>query len=315
MYQLTEQIQKEVKKVILGKDAVMQKVLMAILARGHVLLEDVPGVGKTTLALSFSKALGLENKRIQFTPDTMPSDIIGFSTYTRETGTLTYHAGAIMANLVLADEINRASSKTQAALLEAMEERRVTVDDTTHPLPQPFAVLATQNPVGSLGTQRLPASQLDRFLICLSMGYPDRESQIGIMKERHHADPLDSVQTVADAQAVQTLCDTAMQTYVSDAVYDYAARLVEGTRSHPYVQLGVSPRGALALCRCAKAHAFLQRRDYVTPDDVAAVLPDVCAHRLVLHSKARLHEYTPQQVLQELLAQTDRPDIREFRLR
>lgn len=315
MYQLTEQIQKEVKKVILGKDAVVQKVLMAILACGHVLLEDVPGVGKTTMALSFSKALGLENKRIQFTPDTMPSDIIGFSTYARETGMLTYHAGAIMANLVLADEINRASSKTQAALLEAMEERRVTVDGTTHPLPQPFAVLATQNPVGSLGTQRLPASQLDRFLICLSMGYPDRESQIGIMKERHHADPLDTVQTVADAQTVQALCDTAMQTYVSDAVYDYAARLVEGTRTHPYVQLGVSPRGALALCRCAKAYAFLQRRDYVTPDDVAAVLSDVCAHRLVMHSKARLHEYTPQLVLQELLAQTATPDIREFRLR
>lgn len=315
MYELAERIQSEVKKVILGKDAIVEKVLMAILAQGHVLLEDVPGVGKTTLALAFARTLGLSTKRIQFTPDTMPSDIIGFSSYDRGTDALHYHTGAVMTNLLLADEINRTSSKTQAALLEAMEERRVTVDGTTRALPTPFVVLATQNPVGSAGTQLLPASQLDRFLLRLHMGYPDRESQVEMMKERHHANPLDAVCAVADADTVQALSSAAMQTHVADAVYDYIARLVEQTRTHAYVQLGVSPRGALALCRCAKAYAFLQRRDYVLPDDVAAVLPETCAHRLVLSPKARLHEYTPQQVLSELLASVPKPDVRAFSLR
>lgn len=313
MYELTEQIRWEVTNVIVGKDAVVDRVLMAVLARGHVLLDDVPGVGKTTLALSFARALGLETRRVQFTPDTLPSDILGFSVYDKASGTLTYQPGAVMTNLLLADEINRTSSRTQAALLEAMEERRVTVDGVTHPLPAPFVVLATQNPVGSAGTQRLPASQLDRFLVRLSMGYPDRAAQLAILKERHHADPLDAVRPVTDIATLQRLIDEVSAVYIADSVYDYVARLAEGTRTHPYVELGVSPRGALAICRCAKACAYLDRRDYVVPEDVAAVLPDVCAHRLVMSAKARLHDYSPAAVLTELLQTVAPPSVREFR--
>ncbi len=313
MYELTEQIRREVTNVIVGKDAVVDRVLMAVLARGHVLLDDVPGVGKTTMALAFARALGLETRRVQFTPDTLPSDILGFSVYDKASGRLEYKPGAVMTNLLLADEINRTSSRTQAALLEAMEERRVTVDGVTHPLPTPFVVLATQNPVGSAGTQRLPASQLDRFLVRLSMGYPDRAAQMAILKERHHADPLDAVRPVTDIATLQKLTDEVSAVYIADSVYDYVARLAEGTRAHPYVELGVSPRGALAVCRCAKAFAYLNRRDYVVPEDVAAVLPDVCAHRLVMSAKARLHDYTPAAALAELLQTVTPPSVREFR--
>ena len=212
-YELAAQVLREVQKVILGKREIVEKVLMAVLAQGHVLLDDVPGVGKTTLAMAFARALGLETRRVQFTPDTMPSDILGFSVYDKQAGSFSYQPGAVMTNLLLADEINRTSTKTQAALLEAMEERRVTVDGKTHPLPQPFFVLATQNPVGSAGTQLLPPAQLDRFLLCLSMGYPDRESQVELMKERHHADPLAQVRPVTDAAALGGLMDAAAYRY------------------------------------------------------------------------------------------------------
>ena len=312
MHTGVESILHEVQKVIVGKDDVLEKILMTILSGGHVLLDDVPGTGKTTTALAFSRALGLQYGRIQFTPDVLPSDIVGFSLYRRDSGTFTYQPGAVMTNLLLADEINRTSSRTQAALLEAMEERRVTVDGVTHPLPVPFAVLATQNPVGSAGTQRLPASQLDRFLVRLHMGYPDRAAELAIMKERHHADPLDAVQPVTDIATLRRLIDEVSEVHIADAVYDYVARLAEATRSHPYVELGVSPRGALAVCRCAKAYAYLARRDYVVPEDVAAVLPDVCAHRLVMNAKARLHEYTPEAALSELLHEIAPPTVREF---
>lgn len=311
MYEVTEKILREVRKVIVGKDDVVEKVWISILAQGHVLLEDVPGVGKTTMALAFSKALGLETKRVQFTPDTMPSDIIGFSL--PEQGRMVYQPGAVMTNLLLADEINRTSTKTQAALLEAMEERRVTVDGKTHPLPQPFFVLATQNPVGSAGTQLLPPAQLDRFLLCLSMGYPDRESQVELMKERHHADPLAQVRPVTDAAALGGLMDAAAMTFVADPVYDYTARLLEATRCHESLQLGLSPRAGLALCRAAKARAFLHARDYVLPEDVAEAAPDVCAHRLVLAPRARLHDETARSVLAEILERVPQPAVREFK--
>ena len=312
MYTLAQTIQDQVKTVILGKDAAIQKVLMAILAKGHILLEDVPGVGKTTLALSFARVLGLDTRRIQFTPDTMPSDIVGFSVYDKATGQLRYQPGVVMTNLLLADEINRTSAKTQSALLEAMEERRVTVDGQTRPLASPFVVLATENPVGSAGTQMLPSSQLDRFLIRLSMGYPDRKSQVEIMKDRHHSDPLDSLKPVTDRETLLRLIDAVDHVYIADAVYDYTAELMDATRNQPYILLGVSPRGALALCRAAKAWAFLQGRDYVIPQDVASVLPDVCAHRLVLSPKARLHDYTPEQLLGELLEGIPQPNSRSF---
>ena len=312
MNELAVQIQSEIKKVIIGKDDVIEKVLMAILAQGHILMEDVPGVGKTTMAMAFSKVLGLDNKRVQFTSDTMPSDIIGFSVYDKQSGKLEYKPGTVMTNLLLADEINRTSSKTQSALLEAMEERHVTVDGITHNLPNPFIVIATQNQVGSAGTQLLPSSQLDRFLIRTSMGSPDIKSQIEIMKERHHENPLDKVVPVTNKETLNRLIAKAQNTFVADAVYAYASELIEETRHNQYVQLGISPRGALALCRAAKAHAFLEGRDYTTPDDVAAVFTDVCAHRLVLEAKARLHELSAEEILGEILKSVKKPDVTEF---
>ena len=315
MNELAVQIQNEIKKVIIGKDDVIEKVLMAILAQGHILMEDVPGVGKTTMAMAFSKVLGLDNKRVQFTSDTMPSDIIGFSVYDKQSGKFEYKPGTIMTNLLLADEINRTSSKTQSALLEAMEERHVTVDGITHDLPKPFIVIATQNQVGSAGTQLLPSSQLDRFLIRTSMGYPDMKSQIEIMKERHHENPLDNIVSITNKETLNNLIYEAQNTFVADAVYAYASELIEETRHNQYIQLGISPRGALALCRAAKAHAFLHGRDYTTPEDVSSVFVDVCAHRLVLEAKARLHELYAEEILTEILKSIKQPNITEFSLK
>lgn len=309
MYEVTEKIIWEVKKVIVGKDDVVKKIWIAILAQGHILLEDVPGVGKTTMALSFAKALGLEEKRVQFTPDTMPSDIIGFSVFDKEK--LVYQPGAVMTNLLLADEINRTSSKTQSALLEAMEEKRVTVDGETHPLPAPFIVLATQNPIGSAGTQNLPDSQLDRFLMKLQMGYPDVKSQIDILKERGQGDPLERVEPVMSREELLQTVEQVTGTYVSDGIYDYIARLAEATRHHDMIRLGISPRGALALCRVAKATAFVQQRDYVTAEDVAGAVQDVFAHRLILSAKARLNEQSAEMLLQEIVDTTYAPAMTE----
>ena len=247
MNDITTTILKSINSVIAGKEAVVEKVLMAILSGGHVLLEDVPGVGKTTLAVSFARTLGLDTRRVQFTSDTMPSDILGFSVYNRDTGNFDYKPGAVMTNLLLADEINRTSSKTQSALLEAMEEYHVTVDGQTYPLPEPFVVLATQNPVGSAGTQLLPAAQLDRFLIRTSMGYPDAKSQIDILKERHHENPLDKLTAAVSREQLLSLMNDARQVHISDPVYAYVVDLVTATRENEFIELGVSPRGALAL--------------------------------------------------------------------
>lgn len=312
MERITDEILSEINTVILGKDLQIRKVLMAILAQGHVLLEDVPGTGKTTLANAFAKALGLTNKRVQFTSDTLPSDIIGFSVFDKASGALQYQPGAIMTNLLLADEINRTSSKTQSALLEAMEEHQVTVDGQTHSLPQPFVVLATQNPVGSAGTQMLPTAQLDRFLIKLSLGYPDRASQVMLMRDRHQGNPLDRCRVVTNPEALEAMIAQAGAVYVADAIYDYVSELAEASRENPYVLLGISPRGALALCRAAKAWAYLEGRDYVIPQDVAEIFTDVCAHRMVLGSKARLHEYTAEMITENLLQTVAKPDHKAF---
>ena len=290
----------QVQQVILGKNEVTAKVLMAILAQGHVLLDDVPGTGKTTMALAFAKALGLDYKRIQFTSDTMPSDVIGFSVYDRATESLVYKQGAIMTNVLLADEINRCSSKTQSALLEAMEEGRVTIDGVTHNLPEPFVVLATENPVGSAGTQMLPNSQLDRFLIRLSMGYPSVEYQANILKDRHADNPLDRVVPVLTRQGLQSLIAETQQVHLADAIYLYITQLVEASRHDENVELGVSPRGALALMRMSQANAFVRGRNYVVPEDVLSALPDVFEHRLILNAKARLNEVDASQIVKSI---------------
>ena len=311
MNEITEKIQQQINSVIIGKQEVVAKVLMAILARGHVLLEDVPGVGKTTLAVGFARTLGLDTRRIQFTSDTMTSDILGFSVYNKQTGKFDFKPGAVMTNVLLADEINRTSSKTQSALLEAMEEHKVTVDGKTYDLPDPFIVLATQNPVGSAGTTMLPNSQLDRFLIRVSMGYPDHKSSVNILRDRHVDNPLDRAYAVVNKEELLGLVQDVRKVDMRDAVLDYVTTLVEKTRSHPQAALGVSPRGALAVCRMAKAYAYLNGRDFVMPEDVAAIFPDVCAHRLMLNSKARMMEEKPESVLAEILKTTDMPVLKK----
>ena len=314
MNEKIQNILTEIESVIVGKNENVEKILMAILAQGHVLMEDVPGVGKTTTALTFAKVLGLDTRRVQFTSDTVPSDVIGYSVYDKKEDSFVYKPGAIMTNLLLADEINRTSSKTQSALLEAMEERRVTVDGRTYELPTPFVVLATQNPTGSAGTTLLPSSQLDRFLIRLSMGYPDHKSQINILRDRHSENPLDRVMPVVTKDELLSLVQETRNVEANDRIFDYITTLAEATRTHPMVELGVSPRGALALCRMAKAHAFLAGRDFVVPEDVASVFPDVCAHRLILSAKARMMEEKAENILAEILKSVDMPVLKASKL-
>ena len=305
------QILQEIEKVVVGKNENVEKIMMAVLAGGHVLMEDVPGTGKTTTAMAFATVLGLDTRRVQFTSDTVPSDIIGYSVYEKQTGGFVFKPGAIMTNLLLADEINRTSSKTQSALLEAMEEMRVTVDGQTYPLPTPFVVLATQNPVGSAGTQMLPSAQMDRFMIKISMGYPDFESQISILRDRHRENPLDKIHAVVNITELQQLIQEASAVQVMDCIYEYVTKLTQATREHPMIQLGVSPRGALAVCRMAKAYAYLHGRGFVVPEDVVAVFTDTCAHRLVLTTKARMMEEKPETIIRSILESVKMPVIKK----
>lgn len=305
----TAQILTELRKAIIGKDDILIKVYMSILAGGHVLIEDVPGVGKTTLALAFSKALGLDFKRIQFTSDSVPSDITGFSVFDKSQNKFVYQKGAAMTNLLLADEINRTSSKTQSALLETMEENQVTVDGVSHPLPSPFIVLATQNPVGSAGTQTLPPSQMDRFMIKLEMGYPDFKSQVNILKDRHNENPLDLIQTVSSSQDILDIQKNVQNIHTDDEIYEYVTRLAEYSRSLESVELGISPRGALSVCRMAKAQAYVNGRDYVVPEDIRSVFCDVCAHRIVITQRAKLSGKNPLSAALETLNNTPVPQI------
>ena len=276
----------QVRRAVVGKDEVLARVLLAILAGGHILLEDIPGVGKTTMALAFSKALGLDYNRVQFTPDVMPSDITGFTLYNKEAGRMEYQPGAVLCNLFLADELNRATSRTQSALLEAMEEGQVTVDGVSHPVPRPFLVIATQNPAGASGTQPLPDSQMDRFMVRLSLGYPAPADEMDMVRRRQGGNPLDSVEQVVDREGLLALREKAGAVYLSDEVLDYIVRLVGATREHPMVLQGASPRATLALAAMAKAAALVRGRDYVNPEDVELVFPDVVPHRLLLSPRA-----------------------------
>ena len=276
------QVVAEVKKAVVGKDEVVVKLLLAILARGHVLLEDIPGVGKTTLALAFSKALGLTCHRVQFTPDVMPSDLTGFSTFNKATGQMEYQPGAVLCNLFLADELNRATSRTQSALLEAMEEGQVTVDGVSHPVPQPFLVIATQNPAGAAGTQLLPDSQLDRFTLRLTMGYPTPQDELELLRRRSAGPVLDRVEQVLDRAGLERLRRTVEAVHISEEVLDYVVRLVGATRRHPAIAQGGSPRATLAVAAVSRAAAFVRGRDYVLPGDVSELFRDTVAHRLTL---------------------------------
>lgn len=303
----SKQIVKEVNKAFIGKDEVVRKVLMTIYAGGHILLEDCPGVGKTTLAVAFSKVLGLHNKRIQFTPDTLPSDVTGFTMFNRETNQFEYRDGAANCQLLLADEINRTSPKTQSALLEVMEEHTITVDGETHVLPTPFICIATQNPLGSAGTQPLPESQIDRFMVSLSIGYPSLENQMKIINAQRYNNPLDDLKTVTNAQNILEIQEYLSSVRMADSVLAYAIRLCEATREHSLVELGVSPRGVLALVKMAKANAVLEGRNYVIPEDVQNVYLDVCKHRVVLRPQAQIEGIDTEGLLKEIM-KSEKPD-------
>ena len=311
MREALERVLQETGRVIAGKREVTEKILTALLAEGHILLDDVPGVGKTTLAVALSRAVGLAFRRVQFTPDVLPSDLTGFSMYDRESGGFVYRPGALNGtNLLLGDEINRASSKTQSALLEAMEERQVTVDGKTWPMESPFMVIATENSVGTAGTQFLPYAQMDRFLVRLSLGYPDYDAQMTMLRDRQGTNPVDSVQCVLTKEELAGLQREVRSVTSGDSVLDYITRLSMASRKHEAVEVGISPRGALFIDRMAKAKAFLEGRDYVTGGDVQDVFRDVCAHRVLLKDGAE--GFSVAQVLDELLRKTENPDRRAF---
>lgn len=300
----------EVRKVMIGKDVCVAKIMAAIIAGGNILMDDVPGVGKTTMALAFSQAMGLENKRVQFTPDVLPGDITGFSMYDKRTNQFVYRPGAVMCNLFLADEINRTSPKTQSALLEVMEEGNVTVDGVTYPVPDPFIVIATENPVGSAGTQLLPDSQLDRFMVCLKMGYPDIEAELDIVRGRTTADGFEQVEAVIDAGHLKLIRDEVKQVKVKDDVLSYIGQLVLATRDNPSLELGASPRGTIALTKMAKSWAYISGRDFVIPEDVQMVWVDVMRHRIILNAKARVNHITPEAVLKDIMERVYKPTVR-----
>ena len=301
-----DKVLNEVKKAITGKDDCISKVFASILAGGHILIEDVPGVGKTTLAIAFSKALSLVDRRMQFTPDVMPADILGFNMYQKETGKFVYYPGAIMCNLFLADEINRTSPKTQSALLEVMEEQKVTIEGETRDVPNPFVVMATQNPKGSAGTQLLPEAQIDRFMICVSMGYPNLKDEVEILKGKSVSSTT-NVNPVLSKEQLMKIKEEVEAVHVSDKLYAYIAMLSVATREHSYIELGLSPRGSIACVKMAKAWAYLKGRNYVLPEDVVDIFLDVAKHRIVLNTKARVARVSERAVLEEVLSQVKQP--------
>ena len=318
----------EIKKSVVGKDEVICKIMMAILARGHVLIEDIPGVGKTTMALAFAETLGLKCNRVQFTPDVMPSDIVGFNMYNRATNKFEYKAGAADCNILLADEINRTSHlqagyyslladeinrtspKTQSALLQVMEEGKVSVDGVTYALPEPFMVIATQNPFGSVGTQKLPESQMDRFMIRVTMGYPSVEDEVGIMKSKTGGLSNRVLsKNVINAQDFMAMRDIVDEVYVDDSIYEYVAKIVAKTRDSEDILQGISPRGSISIINMAKAEAFLRGHDYVLPSDIQFVLNDTMAHRIILNRSLKRGHITEESVIDSICRSVDVPKI------
>ena len=304
-YEKALNIIENVNKAVKGKSVVVSKVLMAILAKGHILMEDIHGVGKTTLALAFAKSMDLSQNRMQFTTDVLPSDVVGYSMYNSKTGEFEYKQGAVMCNLFLADEINRTSSKTQSALLEAMEEGQVTVDGVTRVINKPFVGIATQNP----GTQLLPESQLDRFMVKLSMGYPDIESEVEIMINRQNMNPLDLVEEVVNAKELLEMQNEVAAIHMDKAIYEYIAMICSLTRNNAMIDLGLSPRGAVAMAAMARAHAYIYGRNYVIPEDVKEVFGDVAGHRLIYSPKAKINHISPDKIMSEIIKAVPVPGL------
>ncbi len=304
-----QKIINEIKKAVNGKDKAIVTTLLALLANGNILIEDIPGVGKTTMAVAFSKALGLEYKRVQFTPDTLPSDITGFSTYNKDTNTLRFTKGAIFCNLFLADELNRTSSRTQAALLEAMEEQQVTVEGHSYPLEKPFSVIATQNPAGTSGTQLLPDSQTDRFMVKISMGYPGKDAECKMLLNRTSINPLDSINCIVTKQGFAQLQEQVKDVFVKKEIAKYIVELVYETRNNILISRGASPRATLSLTDMSKALAFAENRDYVIPRDVQNVFLSTISHRVILSAEALTRKVSTEAVLKDIMKKTKQPRI------
>ena len=308
VYEELEKVLTQINQIVIGKEDVTKKVFAAIIAGGHVLLEDIPGVGKTTLSSTFAKVLSLNSKRIQFTPDVLPSDLLGFSMYNEKTGEFEYREGAVFCNLFLGDEINRTSPKTQSALLEVMEERQVSVDGTTRKIPEPFIVIATENPIGSSGTQMLPESQLDRFMICVSMGYPKHEEAVRILKGAVW-NKVDKITAIMDKEQLKQVQDMAENVFVSDELFEYIVSVVEATRTSDYCTMGASPRASIGLLKMTKAMAVLEGRDFATAGDVKEVAKDVLGHRVKLSTKARAEGISTKEVIELIVRKVPVPKM------
>jgi MoxR-like ATPase len=307
---IAQKITDNVEKVIVGKHEAVELTAIALLCEGHVLIEDVPGTGKTMLAKSVSKSLGCKFRRIQFTPDMLPSDVTGVSVFNQKTREFEFRPGPVMAQIVLTDEINRATPKTQSALLEAMEERQITVDGVTYPMDRPFLVLATQNPIEYEGTFPLPEAQLDRFMMRISLGYPSSDDEITMLDSQQHAHPVTRIDQVVSSEELIQAQQRIKDVYINDLVKEYIVKLVNASRKHPDVYLGSSPRGSIALYKTGQAHAAIQERDYVIPDDIKALAMVTLAHRLIISPSARIKNVDPRAVVQEILDSTPVPGAR-----
>ena len=305
--ELMNELVNQIQKVIIGKETAVKMLITSLISGGHVLIEDVPGTGKTTLAMALSKATALSCKRVQFTPDVMASDITGFTMYNKTEETFEYRKGLIMTNIFIADEINRTSPKTQSALLEAMEEKRVTVDGVSHTLPNPFMVIATENEVGYVGTFPLPEAQLDRFLLKLTIGYPSIEDETMILYSRKTSDPLENIVPICSAEDIEACINVVKDVHIAPAIYKYIVNIVSATRNHPFITLGASPRASLALMRASQSCAFMNGRDYITPEDIAQMAPYVLPHRIHLTQEARVKHITVDNIIAEIMKSINPP--------